>query len=127
MLGVRKALFGLQGVDEPGETWTMALMSPLRVFSDGATGFDRRGSEYYLQTNLQKSKNSVLMLATAYPIEIEAALNIAIRKVESALGFTEVLCNSPNGGQSEFKLTLPSYGKPPPKYVAAPKYSEERR
>ncbi len=127
MFGIRKALFGLVGQPEPGEGYVQVLTSPLRVFSDSGVGLLQVGQDFVLKTSLPKGKNSVLMLATAYPIEVSERKNVTIRKVESVLGFTEIHCISSGGGECEFKVVLPAFGKFPPKSVPAPSYTEQRR
>ena len=124
LYGVRKGLFGLAGVEAEGEAFAHSLLSPLRVFSDGPVVLVKEGPEYVLQTDTVDAKRTVLMLASAYPIQVSSKTNIASISVAAALGFTEIHFKPETIGLCEFKLKLPEFGLIPPDQAEPPIYSE---
>jgi len=127
LYGLRKGLFGLQGPEEDGESFAKSLLSPLRIFSESPVTLLKQGPDYALQTDPVEAKQYVIMLASAYPIEIKSLNNVSYIKVVSALGFTEIHYIPQVTGLCEFKLILPSYAQPPPPISPVPNYSETAR
>ena len=127
LYGVRKGLFGLVGPETEGEQFALTLLSPLRIFSDGAVTLLKQGPAYVVQCEAIEAKEYVIMLASAYPLEVAKQTNISYFKVAAALGFSEIHYIPEVAGLCEFKLTLPSYGQLPPAAVPVPVYSETAR
>jgi len=125
LYGVRKEIFGLEGSEVDGEAFTRSLFSPLRVFSEGAVALVKDGANLVVQSEPIEAKQYVLMLASAYPIEVKPLLNVSYFKVDAALGFTEVHYIPDTAGTCKFKITLPSFGKTPPPAAQVPIYSEK--
>jgi hypothetical protein len=127
ILGVRKEIFGLTGPPEDGEKFTQNLLSPLRVFSDAPLVLLQNSASYTLLFDAPKSKASIIMLATAYPIDAKPLVNLAAVKVNAALGFTEIRYSSLSPGLCQMRLEIPEFGKAPPVGVPVPIYTETKR
>ena len=121
---IRKAIFGIVGPPVQGESFVTRLLSPLRVFSDGAVLFQKDGSDYEIAFNAAKPKPSVLMLASAYPIEAYAKTNLASLSMVAALGFSEIHYASKAVGNCEVTIKIPPYGAIPPIGSDIPPYIE---
>ena len=69
----------------------------------------------------------MITLASAYPFDASALTNLSILKINAALGFSELHYVAETAGLCEIKLTLPSFGAPPPAATAVPSYAEIAR
>ncbi|MDR3689927.1 MAG: hypothetical protein P4L46_11150 [Fimbriimonas sp.] len=124
LFGVRKGIFGLFGPTEEGEPFAVSLLSPLRVFTEAPVALVKRGNDYFLQWSVVDAKPSVITLASAYPIDAVAHLNLTKLRLEGALGFTEIHFTPETAGICEAKLILPDFAARPVEMAALPSYSE---
>ena len=122
LYGIRKGLFGLEGPEEPDEKFVQMLLSPLRIFSDGPALLTQDGTQLVLRFPASKSLRGVVILATAYPIDVEPLTNVESVKSVAAIGFTELHYKTFKAGEAQLKVDLPRFGKSPP--VSAPGPSE---
>ncbi len=127
MYPIRKAIFGIAGPVLNGESFVSRLLSPIRVFSDGAVLLKKDGADYDLVFNSVRPKPSILMLASAYPIEATPKANLVSLNLVSALGFSEIHYTSKAVGSCEIQLAIPKYGAGPPVGADIPLYTEAAR
>jgi len=126
LLGIRQGLFRLRGKAEEGSQFADLIVSPLRVFSEGAALLVRREPDYVLQWTAREPKASVLTLASGFPITVEGLLNLPRLSIEQALGITELAYTPETTGLCEVRLKLPEWVRLPAT-VPTPRYSEPAR
>jgi hypothetical protein len=127
LFGVRQALFGLKGAQDPGAEFVAQILSPVRVYGESAVALNDDSGRFFLQWPVLEAKPSMLTLAAAYPLDVAKGKDLAHFEVVQAFGLTELHYIPEIAGDCTAQLILPLWAKRLPRAVPAPTYSETAR
>ena len=122
--GLRHALFAYVQRPEGDENFVRSMLSEIRVYGDHSIRAQNRDGQIYLSWAAEDDRPTQIILASAYPLEAEAAANLDSLSAEDALGFTVIKCTPKGRGDCDIRIRTPSWAAPLPKYAPTPKFRE---
>lgn len=124
---LRRAIFSMEGGDTSGREFLQSLVSDLRVYGDWAVTLESTDVGSVFTWQAPDDRRTVIILASAFPLEFSAKENVAALSVADALGFTVIRANAEKAGPARLLFQPPAWAPPLPKKAALPRYSEESR
>jgi hypothetical protein len=126
LVGIRRGLFGLTWPVAESSEFASNLLGPLRLFSDAPVLLTKREDQWLLQWPTLEAKPSSILLAGAYPVEVEPLRNLVKFDTANVLGLLEMRYTPELAGTCEVAVKLPNWAMAPPNAVPVPRYSEPR-
>lgn len=126
-LGLRNSLFSGSAREPREDGFLKMLQSEVRVYGDIGLVTELKNGELVASWDSPDGQPTTVVFASAYPLEINDGTNTSITRSNEALGFTVVRCTPVKPGRCELIIVPPSWAKPLPGTVNAPRYSEVNR
>jgi hypothetical protein len=123
---LRWEIFNLQP-ERPLSGFGRLLMSDLRLYGEESGTLIEREGKLYLQWEAMNVAPVTLTLASGFPIQAQAGQNLTGLDVAQALGFVQLRATPTQAGICEIELTMPEWVAALPRWLPAPRYSEESR
>jgi hypothetical protein len=124
MVSLRAAIFAGTDRTPDGDRLLAALRSEIRIYGDISVVASAAEGAILLTWTTQDTSPRTIILASGYPIEAEAGVNVALQDASEALGFTVVRVQPNAPGKCSIRLRPPTFAAPLPPAPANMAYEE---